>query len=33
MLQREGFRVYNLKGGVLGWQNSKLPLERNVDAR
>jgi rhodanese-related sulfurtransferase len=33
MLQREGYRVYNLKGGVIGWQNFGLPMESSQDAR
>ncbi len=28
-LQRNGFeRVYNLKGGILGWQSKNLPMSR-----
>ena len=33
-LRKEGFQtVYNLKGGVLAWQNAALPLQKKTRAK
>ena len=33
MMTVAGFDVYDMKGGILAWQNEKLPVEKGFDTK